>query len=946
MKTSNYTFIFILLFLVTSVPTYAQNDFVSGAIYLKVKTAAYKGTLGDKSVNIAYELPFLTSVSNAITYKAKPFNYSKTQDVRSIYRLEFDKNVSIDSLINVLKSNPSIEYVEKIRKRTVISTPNDTQVGSQWHLTKINAFTAWDIVVPSGQAIVAVVDNAIQTNHVDLAANMVAGYDVADLDNDPSPPSTSFDHGTHVAGIVSAITNNSAGIAAAANNRVKIMPIKATPNAGDSRSIYNGYEGIQWAIEHGASIISLSWGGSGYSQAEQDVITSAYTNGIIVIAAAGNANSEVLNYPAAYNHVISVASTDSDDKKSSFSSYGETVDISAPGRGILSTIPFDLYASFNGTSMATPLVASVCGYLKSAYPSLTPDAIESLLKNTADNIETLNPTYEGKLGAGRINMQKMVGCRNVNLSNIQITAATSTYICSDETTNLQITPISNATYQWFKNDVSISGANASQYLATSEGSYKLAVQVADCAVFSNTINVIENKLKTPPPTVNEIEAFYCEQINAGAGLIATAANCTYGGPSTATYTGPTVGYDGFERSGDHPTVQFSTVGGTVTAISVSVTWAKKDAYTYYSCADADGGAVPYNEEVSFDLISPSGKKISLVAAGTYARGTTSSGMVTTTFSISGAVIPTGALPQSGTFKPQGDFGLLVGEIPNGTWTLIGNDDGLIDPLCVSGFSVTLTTNATNGSPSISWFSSANSTAPIGTGNEYLPQTTTIGKTDFFVQSQCQGLCKSDKIKTSLFVKPVPYIVAFKLNSIYPSITEEEIKDLKITQVFSDINGINVQIEKITNGITTTNTVTVAPLTSPITFCQPGMYVAVATGCNGTVVWNNGITGEGDIVYIANNYQLSATCNQTWNCTALGASTIQFLNGNQTTNLVLSERTLVNANQAMSAESIQSTQKINGSAMINFNATKKIELLPGFETKNNPIFKAEISGCKE
>ena len=135
-------------------------------------------------------------------------------------------------------------------------------------------------------------------------------------------------------------------------------------------------------------------------------------SGITFVAAAGNDNTSQVFYPAGYNYVISVASTTSSDSKSSFSNYGTWIDIAAPGSSIYSTIPNNTYGTQSGTSMACPLVAGLCGLLKSYNPALTPDEIENCLDQSADNIDAQNPSYVGDLGAGRINALGALQCTN------------------------------------------------------------------------------------------------------------------------------------------------------------------------------------------------------------------------------------------------------------------------------------------------------------------------------------------------------------------------------------------------------------------------------------------------------------------------------------------------------------------------------------------------------
>jgi len=225
-----------------------------------------------------------------------------------------------------------------------------------------------------------------------------------DPDNDPLTSGTMSDHGTHVAGLLGATTDNGIGIASVVFNG-SIMAVKSQYDEGDPNFISLGYPGMLYAAKAGADIINNSWGGTGANTSEQATINViADTYGAISVAAAGNDNSGEDHYPSAYHNVVSVAATTTGDNKASFSNYSPSVDISAPGVNIHSTVFNNGYQSFGGTSMASPIVASGLGLLKSLYPEASNTWLIQTLLNSADPIDENNPDFVGQLGSGRLNI--------------------------------------------------------------------------------------------------------------------------------------------------------------------------------------------------------------------------------------------------------------------------------------------------------------------------------------------------------------------------------------------------------------------------------------------------------------------------------------------------------------------------------------------------------------
>ncbi|HQZ31644.1 MAG TPA: S8 family peptidase, partial [Arenimonas sp.] len=351
-----------------------------------------------------------------------------------------------EMLMRQIAANPNVEYVQIDRVMTHMLTPNDTNYSQQWGYTDadagIRANTAWDVANGSG-VIVAVLDTGYVT-HSDLAANIVAGYDFITntttagdgngRDSNPADPGDYYGgnpsswHGTHVAGTVAAVTNNAKGVAGTAWG-AKVMPVRVLGRGGGSTS--DIADAIIWAsggtvsgvptlsAANAADVINMSLGGGGSCDATtQAAINSAVSRGTTVVVAAGNSNANASGFtPASCNNVVNVASVTSASARSSFSNYGTLIDVSAPGSGILSTLNAgtqgpgaESYASYNGTSMASPHVAGAVALVQSRRLALglamyTPAQVEAQLKATA---YALSGACSGGCGAGIINAKALV----------------------------------------------------------------------------------------------------------------------------------------------------------------------------------------------------------------------------------------------------------------------------------------------------------------------------------------------------------------------------------------------------------------------------------------------------------------------------------------------------------------------------------------------------------
>jgi len=347
------------------------------------------------------------------------------ESMARIYTAHVSGPLDVPSLCDRLRHDLSVEYAEPHYIQRLYETPNDPYIKSQNFLSQIGASQAWDVVKGDSTIIIGIVDSGVDWHHVDLSAHIwtnkgeipnnkidddhngfvddVHGWDFAGNDgnhpdNDPKPGSP---HGTHVAGIAAAVTNNGIGVAGVGFSAT-IMPVKTSTDESSSTWILYGYEGIKYAVDNGASIINCSWGGSTLSQFEAEVIQYAEARGSLIVAAAGNDSSASLGYPASYPGVLSVASVDANDHKSSFSNYGYNVGISAPGENIFSTYPDDQYEYMTGTSMATPVVSGTAILVKAHHPSWVAGQIAAQIRSSAKPIDDLNPSYAGLLGSGRV----------------------------------------------------------------------------------------------------------------------------------------------------------------------------------------------------------------------------------------------------------------------------------------------------------------------------------------------------------------------------------------------------------------------------------------------------------------------------------------------------------------------------------------------------------------
>jgi thermitase len=274
----------------------------------------------------------------------------------------------------------------------------DELLAKLWGMTKIQASEAWKISTGDRKVKVAVVDTGIDYNHPDLAGRVDKGYDFINNDNDAMDDQM---HGTHCAGTVAAGIGNGGVVGVAPNVSLVAIKVLSKSGSGDYAGVANG---IIFAADSGAEVISMSLGGGSTAKVLEDAVKYAQSKGALIVAAMGNDNSERPGYPASLPGVLAVGATTSADIRSSFSTYGKHISVGAPGSDILSTLMGGGYKSISGTSMATPHVAGLAALVKSVFPNADAAELRSRIEKGADDLG--DKGFDKYFGHGRINALK------------------------------------------------------------------------------------------------------------------------------------------------------------------------------------------------------------------------------------------------------------------------------------------------------------------------------------------------------------------------------------------------------------------------------------------------------------------------------------------------------------------------------------------------------------
>jgi len=318
-----------------------------------------------------------------------------------------------DHVLQALAHNPNIEFAEP--DNLVVPAefiPNDTRFGEEWHLKKIGATLAWDSTSATGVT-VAVLDTGVDPAHPDLTGKLLEGYNAVDqaLGN----TSDVKGHGTAVAGTIGAVTNNGSAVASVAYGAL-ILPVRIT-NQSDGYAYWSDVaRGLTWAADNGAKVANISYAVSG-SSTVSSAANYMKSKGGLVVASAGNGGADlgIADDP----NIITVSATDSSDNLASWSSYGNVVDVSAPGVGIVTLTNGGGTGSWNGTSFSSPIAAGVVALIFAAKSGLSPADAEKILKSSAVDLGATG--WDNKYGYGRVNASAAV----TQALGLQLTADTT-----------------------------------------------------------------------------------------------------------------------------------------------------------------------------------------------------------------------------------------------------------------------------------------------------------------------------------------------------------------------------------------------------------------------------------------------------------------------------------------------------------------------------------------
>lgn len=389
-------------------------NYVPGEFLVKLRPGASANALSAQSGFSAMSLqsePVGSPRSGIVLMRAGGMR-SASANAQTLQALRANPAVLAVEPNYIVKLNLPREPLQSVAVAPSAAKPNDPMFDQQYHHKNIKTLEAWGVSQGNQDLILAVVDTGVDTSHPDLKDKLLPGYNTVD---DKPGVEDGNGHGTHVAGIAAALTNNGIGVAGVAPN-VKILPVQVLSKEGyGSNASVAG--GIIWAADHGAKVINMSLGGPQASSIISDAVKQALAKDVLLVAAMGNDGAgadgmkPILSYPAADVGVMAVSASDNADKRARFSQVGKWNSVIAPGVNIVSTFPTyatDMpatnYGAISGTSMASPVVAGLAVLVRSKYPQLNQAQVKAHIEATSDDLGA--PGYDIQFGFGRINAAK------------------------------------------------------------------------------------------------------------------------------------------------------------------------------------------------------------------------------------------------------------------------------------------------------------------------------------------------------------------------------------------------------------------------------------------------------------------------------------------------------------------------------------------------------------
>ena len=614
--------------------------------------------------------------------------------VPELWQVHLPENVSVETALETYRRDASVMFAEPDYIIQLTATPNDSLFGSLWGLNNtgqsggtfdadIDAVEAWNTTTGSRSTIVAVIDTGVDYTHPDLAANIwlntdevagngldddgngyiddLHGFDFVNNDGDPMDDQN---HGTHVAGTIGAVSNNGSGVVGV-NWNVQIMALKFLSASG-SGFTSDAVRALDYAVANGAHLSNNSWGGGGASSAMNSAISRARNAGHIFVAAAGNNgsnNDSNGHYPSNYtqDNVISVAATDRNDRLASFSNFGATtVDLAAPGVSILSTVAGGGYASYSGTSMATPHVAGVVALVHSQHPNWSHTQIINQVLNTVDPVVSLQGRVQT---GGRLNAAAAVGAPGADTTGAYIFSSTPSGSVSAPISSVRVAfsePINAATFTTADivsftgptGQIAVSSINA----VSGSGNREFDIRFGAMSTLGTYTMVIgPNVLDTAGNSMNQDHDSRNGEVQDRYTLTFTASDLRI--YSSANVPIPIIdGANARSRLTINDNIQIADLN---VVLNVTHTW--------------DG-------DLKFFLRSPSGTETTLVNF----RGGSGNNFTRTILDDEAAQsISAGTAPFTGSFRPEQPLSRFDGQSARGTWQLrvqdwYRGDQGLIN----------------------------------------------------------------------------------------------------------------------------------------------------------------------------------------------------------------------------------------------------------------------------